>query len=221
MNRLLTFLPGLASGLGTLAAGAWQLPKSVGVDHHYAGEATDGVTPLRAVAHSPLRVAILHDTFAVLRCYVEATRGELTLLGTAHWEDGHNVIRIDRLMLPVQSSSASHTEVTEQALAELLVEAVRGGVDTARLLVWVHSHGELSAFFSATDEHNIQDAFPQADWVLSVVTNRAGQITARLSLYKPFRIDVEDLPISVGLPQELEEEIRREVKLKVHRGSTQ
>ena len=106
----------------------------------------------------------------------------------------------------------------KQALAELLVEAIREGIDTAQLKVWLHSHGQMQVFFSATDERNIQNAFPQADWVLSLVTNRAGQIKARLSLYKPFRLDVDNVLVTVGLPSQLESAIRKEVQRKVHHG---
>ena len=131
---------------------------------------------------------------------------------------GSNTIRMDRLLLPEQTNSASHTEVSEEALAELLVEAVREGIDTAKLKVWLHSHGQIQAFFSATDEQNMRSAFPQADWVLSLVTNRAGEIKARLSLYKPFRLDVDDVLVTVGLPSQLEADIRKEVQRKVHDG---
>lgn len=172
----------------------------------------------RTIAQSPLAVKIQHDTFAILRAYVEAAPGEMTLLGTAQHDRVHNEIQIERLLLPEQFSSAGHTEVSEEALAQLLVEAVSQGVDTAHLRVWAHSHGAMEAFFSAVDEVCIQSAFPQADWVLSLVTNHAGQTKARLSLYSPVRLDIDDLPIGVGLPPDLEETIRQEVELRVHGG---
>jgi hypothetical protein len=216
MNRPLpSFLRSLASGLNLLATGTHEHHEPQRADGWSTAQ-TDDVAAVQATACGSLTVTIPHATFAALRCYVEAVPGELTLLGTAHCDDEQ--IWIERLLLPEQSSSASHTEVSAVALAELVVEAVREGIDTKNLQVWLHSHGQMQVFFSATDERNIQNAFPQADWVLSLVTNRAGQIKARLSLYKPFRLDVDNVLVTVGLPSQLESDIRKEVQRKVHHG---
>jgi hypothetical protein len=216
MNRpLSSVMRSLASGLNMLTASTRQHQELQPPDRLSTAQ-TDDVAAVQATACGSLTVTIPHATFAALRCYVEAVPGELTLLGTAHCDDEQ--IWIERLLLPEQSSSASHTEVSAVALAELVVEAVREGIDTARLQVWLHSHGQMQVFFSATDERNIQNAFPQADWVLSLVTNRAGQIKARLSLYKPFRLDVDNVLVKVGLPSQLESAIRKEVQRKVHHG---
>jgi proteasome lid subunit RPN8/RPN11 len=214
MNRSLTTLIwGGVAALGALATGTWDRTKRDGAFFSSGNRTGDLV-----VAHPALAVKIQHDVYAALRCYVEAVPGELTLLGTVQSDIQRNEIRVDQLLLPSQRSSSAQTEVSEQALAELLVEAVQQGIDTARLKVWLHSHGQMEAFFSTTDQSSMDTAFPQADWILSIVTNRAGQVKARLSLYRPFRLDVDDLPVTVGLPAELEETIRAEVAAKVHQG---
>jgi hypothetical protein len=208
----------IPAGLAALATGLWDRLKRPERDCCPGVRTQSKRSENASLVRSPLTVKIERDAFAALRCYVKAVPGELTLLGTAQTNAQRDEIRVDQLLLPYQRSSASHTEVGEEALARLLVEASRRGIDTARIRVWMHSHGEISAFFSSTDDQCIETAFPQADWVLSLVTNRAGQMKARLSLYRPFRLDVDDLPVSVGPPGDLEEAIRREVAQKVHQG---
>ncbi len=216
MNRSLsTLFMSVAASLGALATGTYDRSKWAESGCSSGGQTRSGSDRGGIVVRSPVTVRIEHDTFAILRAYVQAAPGELTLLGTAHHDRAHHEIRVDRLLLPAQTSSACRTEVSEEALAHVLVEAVARGIDTARLRVWTHSHGLMEVFFSSVDERCIQSAFPQADWVLSLVTNLAGHIKARLSLYCPVRLDIDDLPVTIGLPPELEEAIRQEVEQKV------
>ncbi len=160
------------------------------------------------------------ETYGRLHAYVRSTPGELTLLATAEPDLERNQIRVRQLFLPHQVSTSCHTQVSEEALAQLLVEAVQAQVDVASLKVWLHSHGSMAVFFSTIDDQNIRNAFPQSPWVLSIVVNRAGDIKARLSLFSPFRIDLDDLPVIVGLPSNQEEIIRQEVLAKVRQGLT-
>ena len=214
MNRSVRRLMwGVAASLGALITGASTNIVRAGTDRAQDGRKNDSST-----RQFPVTVKINYEAYAILRCYVEAVPGELTLLGTAQADAESNEILVDRFLLPEQRSSAAHTEVSEEALARLLVEAVRAGIDTAQLKVWCHSHGDLDVFFSNTDQRSMDTAFPQADWVLSIVTNRTGRIKARLCLYQPFRLELDDLSVSIGLSHDLETAIRQEISRKVQQG---
>jgi proteasome lid subunit RPN8/RPN11 len=204
---------GVAAGLGALMTGASTTAVQAASDRTQDGRNDDG-----AARGSPVTVKINHEAYAMLRCYVEAVPGELTLLGVARADAENNEILVDRFLLPEQRSSAAHTEVSEEGLARLLVEAVQAGIDTAQLKVWCHSHGEMDVFFSHTDQRNMDTAFPQADWVLSIVINHKGRIKARLCLHRPFRLELDDLPVSIGLPYGIEASIRQEISRKVQQG---
>jgi hypothetical protein len=169
--------------------------------------------------HGQVTVCIDCETYSQIHAYVRTVPGELTLLGTAEPDPAHNEILVRHLFLPRQVSSACQTLVSEDALANLLVEAIQAGIDVDTLKVWLHSHGNMPVFFSGTDEQNIREAFPQSPWVLSLVVNRAGAVKARLSLFTPVRIDLDNLPVLVGMPAELKESIRQEVQAKVIQGT--
>ena len=101
-------------------------------------------------------------------------------------------------------------------MAQVLLEAVQSGVT---LDSWIHSHADMDVFFSTTDVKNIQQAFSQSPYVLSIVVNRSGKMLARLTQSSPFTIEVDGVPIVSGLTSELEQAISAEVQQKVRRGN--
>ena len=182
-----------------------------------SGASRTAASPTTRVLGCPT-VVLEGELYTRLNAYVRAAEGEITLYATSEVDLVRNEIRVGGyLLLPEQRSSSSETVVSEEALARLLVEAVEMGVDTSKLNVWIHSHGEgMGAFFSATDDRAITEGFPQADLLLSLVISKDSMdIMARLSLSNPFHIELDDVPISIGLTDELEVAIREEVRQKV------
>lgn len=163
-----------------------------------------------------IRIVIGLDAYARLRACVEAAPGEITLLGAARFDRATHTAWVERFYLPDQVCSASHTAVSEDALADVLTRAVRDRVDTTTLRVWCHSHGHISAnFFSGTDDHAVSTAFPQAAWLISIVTNKAGELRGRVTIYEPVSLDLDNVPVSVGLPPEVEAAVQEEVRRRV------
>jgi hypothetical protein len=164
-------------------------------------------------------VVLAADLYTRLTAYVRAAEGEITLYATSEIDPLRNEIRVGpHLFLPEQRSSASHTEVTEEAHAQVLVDAIAAGVDTTLLNVWIHSHGNISCFFSADDEKALASGFPQAEVVLGLVVNKPMELKVRLVLSNPLRVELDDLPVAIGLPADMETTIREEVAQKVRRG---
>lgn len=99
-------------------------------------------------------------------------------------------------------ASASDVFITDQVVTEGSAEAdgtgyalavdsavVAGRADALRLQ-W-HSHPGAS-FFSPTDRGNIENfGRAGAEWFISVVTNRQGELRARLDLFRPIRFGAE------------------------------
>jgi hypothetical protein len=153
------------------------------------------------------------EVFARLRMYVESASGEISLLGASEYRAARNEILVKQIYLPAQTCTACSTVIGEDALAETLLQAARDGFG---LDVWIHSHAEMGTFFSQTDQHSIEQAFPQSPRVLSLVVNRAGDMLARLTLTDPLQIELDHLPIRIGVPFDIEAAIRAEVRQKVH-----
>jgi hypothetical protein len=163
-----------------------------------------------------VRIVIGLDAYARLRAYVDAAPGEITLLGAARFDRAAATAWVEKFYLPDQVCSAAHTAVDADALADVLTRAVRDGVDTTTLRVWCHSHAAMSAnFFSGTDDRAVETAFPQAAWVISIVTNKAGELRGRVTLYEPVSLDLDNVPVSVGLAPEIEAAVQAEVRERV------
>lgn len=161
------------------------------------------------------RIQIDQELLAQIHAYAQAASGEITLLGASDYDDRRNAFILKRVFLPKQTCTGSYTEVDEEGMAEVMLEAMTHDLT---LNVWLHSHGSMAVFFSSTDVRNIQQAFPQADWVFSIVVNRAGNILARLTQFKPIRLEIDNVPITIGASSQVEQAIREEVEAKVKQG---
>ncbi len=198
----------LVSGLFAKNSHASGDEEAEGENHRQ--ELPGGVT-LRACP--TLRIDL--EVYARLRMYVEAVSGEISLLGASDYEPERNEILIKQIYLPEQTCTASSTEISEDGLADALLEATRHGYN---LDIWIHSHAEMGTFFSATDQHAIEKSFPQSPRTVSIVVNHAGDMLARFTQNYPVHIELDHLPIRIGVPIEIESAIRQEVKDKVRSG---
>jgi proteasome lid subunit RPN8/RPN11 len=161
------------------------------------------------------RIQIDQEVLAQIHAYAQAAPGEITLLGASDYDERRNAFIIRRVFLPKQACTSSYTEVDPEGMAEVMLEAMTHDLT---LNVWLHSHGSMAVFFSGTDVRNIESAFPQADRVVSIVVNRAGDMLARLTQFKPIRLEIDNVPITIGASSQVEQVIRDEVKAKVKQG---
>lgn len=159
-------------------------------------------------------VRIDQQVLAQIQAYAKATPGEITLLGASDYDAEQNAIVLRRVFLPSQTCTASSTEVSEEGLAEVLVKAM---AEDLTLNVWIHSHGALAVFFSGTDVRSIERAFPQAERLLSIVVNQAGDMLARFTQFSPVTLEIDHLPITLDVSAEMEQSIREEVQAKVRK----
>jgi proteasome lid subunit RPN8/RPN11 len=164
----------------------------------------------RATRYPTLRIDPL--ILAQIQTYARAVPGEITLLGASEYDAQQSAFVLRRVFLPSQVCTASTTEVGEEGLAEVLIEAMAQGLTVN---VWIHSHGALAVFFSGTDMQNIAHAFPQAHWILSIVINHAGDMLARFTQFSPIAVEIDHLPITLDVSEDLENVIQAEVKAKV------
>ena len=132
-----------------------------------------------------------------------------------------NPIVISQVFLLEQVSSHAHTELTAGGLASLLGERAAAGLPSESIRLWWHSHAAMPAFWSATDEAAIS-SFNYVGWLVSIVTNRRGEILARLDIFpstsqplrRTFAAALIELPHS---DEEERAEVRAEIQRKVRR----
>ena len=141
-----------------------------------------------------LRLYLLPEVEQRIRHYTELANGEVSGLGTVEeWDGG---FLVDKVFLPKQVCTPAGTTLDEDAVATLLLELEAGGEDSGKLRFWWHSHAHHDVFWSGTDEQCIE-GLANGDYVLSLVTNKRGSTLARLDIFRPARMTIDDIPVSV------------------------
>ena len=131
-----------------------------------------------------------------LWAWTRLAKGEISMLGLVEEIEGQPCI-VD-LFLVKQTCTPASTDMDQDAVAKLMVElAAKGQSDQLR--AWVHSHGTLDVFWTNQDESTIEDLAGDP-YLVSVVVNKSGLVKARVDLFKPVRITVDDVPVEVLVP---------------------
>ena len=156
-----------------------------------------------------VQLFLLPEVEERMRHYAKLVPGEVSGLGTVEEHDGGFLVT--DLFLPKQTCSPGGTELDQESVATLILELDQAGVDTATMRYWFHSHGDLDVFWSRTDEECINN-LANGDYVLSLVTNKRGQMLARLDIFKPVRVTIDQVPVTVrSTTDSLAERCRQEV----------
>ena len=164
--------------------------------------------------HNGPTVLISAEAEQKIRHWVDCARGEVSGLGTViHHEDG---FLIEEVYLLKQRCTGSHTELDDEAVAALLVELDTKGVDTGTVRFWWHSHGDLSAFWSGTDDSCIE-GLANDNYMVSLVANKRRQDRVRIDQYTPIRLTLDEVPLrlhqaDLGLFEECEKEFADKVE---------
>lgn len=130
-----------------------------------------------------------------LRHWVDLASGEMSTLGLVDEVAGGFLV--SEVFLPTQVCGTAETELDQSSVAKLLGELDAAGVDLSRVRLWQHSHGRMNVFWSGTDESTIR-ALANGSWTLSLVVNKAGDRLARLDVWQPVHVTLDDLPVMIA-----------------------
>jgi len=147
-----------------------------------------------------------------LWAWTRMAKGEVSMLGLVEEIEGQPCI--SDLFLVKQTCTPASTDMDQGDVAKLMVElAAKDQSDQLR--AWVHSHGTLDVFWSTQDDSTIEDLAGDP-YLVSVVVNKAGKVKARVDLFKPVRVTVDEVPVEVLIPDMgLESHCENEFKDKV------
>jgi hypothetical protein len=84
---------------------------------------------------------------------------------------------VQEFYVPKQKCSGVYTEMDDQSLSLLQLELINQGADTSRLRVFFHSHVNMTASPSGTDEATI-DRLANGAFMWSIITNKSGAAAA-------------------------------------------
>ena len=140
--------------------------------------------PLPSVTLSP-------QAAGKLRLYVRLCPFEISGLGEVEILPAGFLVT--DLFLPRQRCYYTFTELLPDELARFLIAYVSRGKDPAKLTFWWHSHAEMDVFWSPTDDYTARGF--HNDYMLSLVTNKAGDSLCRLDLFQPLTLTIDRLPV--------------------------
>lgn len=145
--------------------------------------------------------------------YVVATDNEISGLGVVE-ELPNTGVTITDVYLPDQVCGPASTELDPLSVSRLLIELSKQGKEKS-LLCWWHSHCNMETFWSGTDNRTIE-GLRAGTYFISLVVNKRFDIRARIELYSPVSISMDDIQVKV-LPEitDIPQEIIDEVKAKV------
>jgi len=143
-----------------------------------------------------------------LSLYVAECPGEVSGLGEVELVGGD--VRVTKLHLLKQVATQAATDLDQGAVAELMCDLLRKGVDTGNLRLWWHSHGGMDTFWSTTDDKTC--GMLSGAWMVAVVTNKQGKFLARMELREPFNLSAE---VGVSIDRETDPTLLAEVKAEV------
>lgn len=125
----------------------------------------------------------------MIQAYVNGVQTEINGFGYVRAVDGGFYLEArDDVFITRQEVTMGTADNTGAALAKAEYRAIMDGRREELRLQW-HSHVWGSTYHSATDMATIERlGRAGAEWFVSVVVNKRGQVTARMDQFRPFRI---------------------------------
>lgn len=161
-----------------------------------------------------IKIQISTEVLRKLWFWTQEADGEFSALGEVEQvlneKTGRiRALRVVDLHLVKQSCNESETEMDSNSVCELMQK-----IDTDRLRIWVHSHGKITVFWSATDEKCIAGL---GDWMLSLVVNKKHDALLRLDQFIPCHLCVDNLDWEMYFPEDkaVDDSLRAEFKKNV------
>lgn len=134
------------------------------------------------------------SVYQKLRAYVDNTRYEISGLGKISRKD--DVITVEDVRIFHQKVSSAETVLNHKELAAFYDEIIKEEGDLSQWKLWWHSHATFDTFFSGVDKATIEDfdsEMVEDNWMLSIVVNHKADLLARLDVFYPLRITLNDL----------------------------
>jgi hypothetical protein len=148
--------------------------------------------PSLQVTLPELKVAISRNEFEKLKSYVLGVKTEISGLGLV--ERRKNIFYIHEIFLLEQEVSAASATIDPVAISKLMNRLIKEDRNPTDLKFWWHSHANMEAFWSGTDDSTIEK-FASKDYSLSLVINKDLEYLCRMDLYQPLRVKIDRIPM--------------------------
>lgn len=159
-------------------------------------------------------IYITYETKRKLDYYIMLTNNEIS--GFGHVVPYRQGLLITDVFIVKQECSSSESDMSQEAIADMLLEMVLCDIDTSTIKLWFHSHAKMKTFWSKTDTDTIA-ILAKDSWLLSIVGSHIDTYLTRLDIDSPIHLTLDNLDLEVITPfnAELRDSIKDEIASKV------
>lgn len=142
------------------------------------------------------------EAYVDLLLYVKRCRVEISGVAKTVMEADGSITVVELILLPQFCTEGSTEPPLEEVLGPFFDEFLtRPDIEPAEYALWWHSHVYSNARFSHIDLTTIERTFQLADYWVSVVANKYGDVWVRLDFFSPER-EWTEFPARPPLPKE-------------------
>jgi proteasome lid subunit RPN8/RPN11 len=159
------------------------------------------------------------EIYKELLYYARSVDAEVGGLGYLTFDTKNNDITVEELYLLEQEVNNSECELSAVGISKLYEELIAAGEDDklGGINFWWHSHKDIGAFFSTTDDTTMKEW--TGPYIVALVINRKGEMKSSLLTRTPIMIVGEiDVKIDWSLSEQkadiLDEVIAEKVTIK-------
>ena len=158
---------------------------------------------VRAITNTTMKLIIPKEVEKKIHDYVMSVDSEIAGMGKVSVSPTGDTITVEDVMIYEQEVTGGTADLSSKSIAKWQSDLVKAGGSPKHWKLWWHSHDNMSAFFSGIDTATM-DAQTEGDWMCSLVVNKRRERQARLDLYRPFRMFMDNLTIQIGIETEAE-----------------
>lgn len=168
-----------------------------------------------------LKLIIPLAVYRKVMAYVTLCDLEISGFAEVEYNAERNVFIAGEPYLLKQNVTGTNTHMEEEDVSKFNHDYIKkGGTQLPR--IWWHSHVNMGAFFSGTDEATLKD-LQNDSFIIALVLNKRKEMKAKCYVAStipifniPNQIEVEELPVTIELDYErIPESLRLEVEKKV------
>lgn len=162
-------------------------------------------------------IYISYETKRKLDYYIMLTSTEIS--GFGHVVPYRNGLLITDVFILKQECTGTESDMSQEAMADMLLTMILDGIDPSSIKLWFHSHAKMKTFWSQTDDDTIR-ILSKDSWLLSIVGSHIDNYLARVDINCPIPFTLDNLDIEVITPydanirQAIQDEIASKVTVK-------
>jgi proteasome lid subunit RPN8/RPN11 len=127
-------------------------------------------------------LVIQKQAYLKLKYYIDICDDEISGMGKSFVNEEGDIVMTD-LVIFDQEVTGVHTEIDDESMVKFINELMDKKESPADWNIWWHSHADMKAYFSSTDDATIKSHSNHQTYLISLVGNKEEEYEARLDIF--------------------------------------